>query len=286
MNFRTAESGDAEGSDLLRERRGVSLHELPFHGEGDKSERERASRLMAMGQMAATLAHEIRNPLGSMELYCSLLKRDLSDQPELLMLAEQIHVGIKTLDQVISNCLQFAREICPQTIRVLFTRPLLDTVVAAVIPRAEEAGVSVSIEEVGDCPAYVDGHLLQQALINLLLNAIEAIQGAEQNPEKASSSSSSSVSGSSIAGERLILLRSDRREMRKWTVSVSDSGPGIPSGKVDRVFDPFYTTKPGGTGLGLAIVYAIVNAHEGRIRVESSAESGTCVSLEFPAGSV
>lgn len=222
------------------------------------TEHERAQRLMAMGQMAASLAHEIRNPLGSMELFCTLLKKDLGGQPQLLQVAEQIHLGIRTLDRIISNCLQFARDVNPRKKRITDVRPLLDEALSYVQGRAEELKVRVSAECVGYEPVSIDPYLLNQVLLNLLLNAIDA------------------------AGENgTVVLRSEQ-QAGEWTIVIEDSGPGITDEAKRQMFDPFFTTKQGGTGLGLTIVHSIVSAHEGSIDFVSEAGRGTRAIIRFP----
>ena len=226
---------------------------------------ERAQRLMAMGEMAASLAHEIRNPLGSMELYCSLLKKDLQTQPGALALAEQIHQGIRTLDRIITNSLQFSRDITPKRARVESAKELLDETLAFAAGRAEADGVEVSCKYEGDAPVFVDRYLVTQALLNVVLNAIDAAM------ERASSSS-----------ERgLVNIVSVVSSNGEWRVAVSDNGLGIRESDYARVFDPFFTTKKGGTGLGLPIVHSIVTAHQGTIAIESSEGAGTTVTITW-----
>jgi signal transduction histidine kinase len=228
-------------------------------------EQERAKRLIAMGQMAASLAHEIRNPLGSMELYCTLLKRDLENQPSSFQLAEQIHSGIKILDRIITSCLQFARDLVPRVKCLEDTAELFREVRTCVQARAEKNGVAVEFEEAGSCPVFADPYLVGQALVNVVLNAIEAIT---ESPAPA-------------AAPR-VLVRSGRLDPQRWLLQVIDNGPGITKEEQDKVFDPFFSTKDGGTGLGLAIVHSIVSAHQGTISINSEVGQGTTVEFEFP----
>ena len=220
-----------------------------------------AQRLMAMGQMAASLAHEIRNPLGSMELFCTLLKKDLKGQPALLQTAEQIHLGIRTLDQIISNCLQFARDISPKRKVCSDVWPMLEEVRTYAQTRAEDKGVRLTIERNGEGDVEFDHYLVQQVLVNLMLNGIDA--------------ASERTSGGQVVLKSSILA--DR-----WEVSIEDNGFGIPEGELKNIFDPFFTTKQGGTGLGLTIVHSIVTAHDGEIRIDSKAGEGTSATVSFP----
>lgn len=227
-------------------------------------DRERADRLMAMGQMAASLAHEIRNPLGSMELFCTLLKKDLQEQPTTLNLAEQIHQGIRRLDHIISNCLQFSRDIQPRKSRHQSLRAMLDEVCTFVRAESDALGVSVEIEECTDGTALgLDTHLMSQAVSNILRNAVEAAAQGGRTPPRVSVRSAISAEGG-------------------WTLSIADNGPGIPAGDVERIFDPFFTTKQGGTGLGLAIVHSIVQVHGGCVEIKSDGANGTEVIIRVP----
>ncbi len=226
-------------------------------------DRERADRLMAMGQMAASLAHEIRNPLGSMELFCTLLKKDLAEQPTTLSLAEQIHQGIRRLDRIITNCLQFTRDMNPRRKEFHSVEELLAEAVTFLRAEGDSLGVAITVEHHADGSAvWLDPLLISQAVSNVLRNAIEA---AGVSPER-----------------RSVHVRSELAAATGWTLSVADSGPGISAELAERIFDPFFTTKSSGTGLGLAIVHSIVQAHGGRIEIRSDGESGTEVLLQIP----
>lgn len=235
------------------------------HSEEIPVDKERAKRLMAMGEMAASLAHEIRNPLGSMELYCTLLKKDLIDAPDSLQLAEQIHSGIRRLDRIITNCLQFSRDFIPKKKVVGDTAELFHDTLEMARSKANAANVEISFEELGEFSATVDSHLVNQAVLNLLLNAIEA---CDSLPKQES--------------PRSVILFSDRRSPLVWKLSVRDAGPGIPAEERERVFDPFVTTKTAGTGLGLAIVSSIAMAHGGSVIISDDPLGGSCVTIEFP----
>lgn len=220
-----------------------------------------AQRLMAMGQMAASLAHEIRNPLGSMELFCSLLKKDLKGQPELLQAAEQIHLGIRLLDRIISNCLQFTRDIQPRKKRFTDVRPLLETALAYAQTKADDCNVQLSIETSGTGEVFVDEFLLQQVLVNLLLNAVEAV-------------------ATNDTGNAVRLL--SNITPAGWEIRVEDEGCGISPEAQAQIFDPFFTTKQQGTGLGLTIVHSIVTSHGGEIEIFNADKGGAVVRLFFP----
>lgn len=233
------------------------------------AEQDRTSRLVAMGEMAASLAHEIRNPLGSMELYCSLLKKDLKNQPQSLELAEQIHLGIRTLDRIIANCLQFSRDITPRKKRVNNIKSFLDDVLAGLAAQARESGIDLKVEDSCASFMFVDPFLLKQAILNVVLNAMQAF--------KRDSSGKAVV----MVGKPCIIIKCEESSLEEQLIRVSDNGCGIGSELQQKIFDPFWTTKREGTGLGLAIVHSIMSAHGGNIYVKSKVDEGTEITLAF-----
>lgn len=233
-------------------------------------EGERAKRLMAMGEMAASMAHEIRNPLGSMELFCTLLKKDLISHPQLLSMAEQIHKGIRILDTIISNCLQFARDAVPQKKRITDVQEYLNDLLSSIAPKAAERGVTIAAVVQGKGEIYADRYQLQQAILNLILNAVDAVEERRNEDPCAANGPD-------------ILVQADLSDSSSAAISVADSGIGIDSEQEKKIFDPFFTTKQTGTGLGLAIVHSLIRAHGGDISVASEKGVGTTVTITLPA---
>ena len=216
------------------------------------AESERAKRLMAMGQMAALLAHEIRNPLGSMELYCSLLQKDLVDKPELRSMAENIHAGIRTLDRIISNCLQFARDIEPRVQHVDNVSGLLSECIEYAKARDETKKVDFKLDTLGSGVVCIDPYLIKQVFANIIVNAMEA-------------ASHRWIASNYKGNLPQVTIVSDLSKVDFWSVFVSDNGNGIAKDIRESVFDPFFSTKQTGTGLGLAVVHSIVSAHKGNV---------------------
>ena len=225
---------------------------------------DRERRLIAMGEMAASLAHEIRNPLGSMELYCSLLKRDLDDSVEQFELADNIHKGIKRLDRIITNCLQFTKTIEPRCRPIDDPRMFLQGIIDEVSSLETRDSVEIRLEDSGDLEVVVDASLITQALLNLLHNALDACK-------------------ESAADKPLIRMRSLRVDSI-WRIEISDNGTGLNQPDTEKLFNPFFTTKSAGTGLGLAIVHRIAGAHGGTIRLFSGERGGALAVLELPIG--
>lgn len=225
-------------------------------------ELRRRERLAALGQMAAGVAHEIRNPLGGIGLYVSLLERDLSDRPEQLDIARKMSVGIRNIEGVVGHILDFAGDAPPHAQRVALSQAL-DDVLIQTAPQASARGVVIEVDPVlRGIELSCDGPQIERALMNLVLNAIDAA-----GPE---------------GHVRIALDAGEREPGDVARVAIEDDGPGIPPDVVHRVFDPFFTTKDHGTGLGLAIVHRIAEANGGSIGVRNRPSGGACFVLTVP----
>ncbi|HKQ48359.1 MAG TPA: ATP-binding protein [Phycisphaerae bacterium] len=221
-------------------------------------ELRRRDRLAALGEMAAGLAHEIRNPLGGIALYSSMLERELDAASPAHGAAAKITIGVRTLERLVSDILDFAQErpLQRHACRMADLLPGLDT---SIEPWADQCRCQLIIEpKAGECALYCDSERLGQALLNLLMNAVQA----------------AGEKGTAWLSAR---LKSDGAEIEVW-----DSGPGIPRDDLDRIFNPFFTTKAQGTGLGLAIVHQIVEAHGGTIRAGNRNEGGARFVIWLP----
>jgi two-component system sensor histidine kinase HydH len=216
---------------------------------------ERKNRLAALGEMAAGMAHEIRNPLGGIQLYASMLAQDVADRPAALEVTRKISSGVKRLEALVSQVLQFTREIAAHCVEMD-----LGLVVAQAAelagPHYEKRGVTLTVEGPPSLGVRGDPLLLGQAILNLLLNAAEAMER-----QGAGGTRGQTVLKYGWVDQRLVL-------------SVTDTGPGIPPAVLDKMFNPFFTTRETGTGLGLAIVHRIVEAHEGTITASNRPEGG------------
>jgi signal transduction histidine kinase len=215
---------------------------------------ERKNRLAALGEMAAGMAHEIRNPLGGIHLYASMLAKDVAQMPPSLELVKKISGGVKRLEGLVSQVLAFSRDIIASPVVTDFAQAVGRAVELA-SPKLDSCNVAWEIEGPAEMPVTVDPFLMEQALLNLLLNAAEAM----------------SERGGSL---RIFYAKGEEVQARQVRLIVKDSGPGIPATVLDRIFDPFFTTKETGTGLGLAIVHRIVEAHEGTIMASNPAGGG------------
>lgn len=214
---------------------------------GEKNRQlERRNRLAALGEMAAGMAHEIRNPLGGIQLYASLLAKDVDDRPPSLELVKKISGGVKRLEALVSQVLNFAREMQIQP-READVAQIVATALELASPKTQTLGVDVTVSGPASLPVKVDEHLLGQAVLNLVLNAAEAMENG--------------------GGALWVTFAAGSPEngARQFRLAIRDSGPGIPPTVLDRIFNPFFTTKDTGTGLGLAIVHRVIDAHDGTI---------------------
>ena len=220
---------------------------------------ERTRRLAAMGEMAAKIAHEIRNPLGSIGLFASILERELAEDADRKALAEHISKGVKTLDNLLSNMLLFANTPEPRLSPVDIKDVIEDSLVSLSARITKD--VDIRKDYRGPTTLMADRNLLVQLFINLLINAFDAIEEE---------------------GTIEIKTRSWENGSSFIEIELSDTGSGISREHIDRIFDPFFTTKERGTGLGLSIVGTIVKAHNGLIDVRSSPGEGTTFIIRLP----
>lgn len=211
---------------------------------------ERRNRLAALGEMAAGIAHEIRNPLGGIKLYTSLLKTDVADKPDAQRTVGKISNAISRMEAIVSQVLYFAREIRATPVECELVELVRESVDLAQT-RRHECAIEIKLAAPKSLRAKVDPHLLTQALVNLLSNSIDA---CGEN------------------GTIDVTISKDKKGRTR--LRVDDSGPGLPADVIEKVFHPFFTTKADGTGLGLAIVHRIVEAHEGTIEAKNREEGG------------
>jgi signal transduction histidine kinase len=227
---------------------------------------KRGERLSAMGEMAVELAHEIRNPLGSIELFASLLEKELPADSDMGRWAENIRIGSRSLNNIVSNMLHFANPFSPAFAQVdvhgviseilRFTEPIM---------RQREVAVEQNFQA-SEPQVYGDRELLKQMILNLILNAMQAMP-SKGNLQLTTRATSTLPGGAPCGGIE---------------IQIRDSGIGIPRENLERVFDPFFTTNKNGTGLGLSVVHQIVDRHSGFIGVESELNVGTTFTIVLP----
>jgi signal transduction histidine kinase len=230
-------------------------------------ERERLrDRLAAVGEMAAAIAHEVKNPLAGIEVMAGLLRRKAPDAPEAQSVLTDIINEAKMANAIVQEVLEFVR---PIRLQVEHTG-VAEAVQAAVQladTKAQRGGVQVEVNVPQGLPLIQgDQHQLTQLFTNLLMNAYEAMNGV----------------GRVRFAARAIHVDDGLDGRDAVVVEVADEGPGMPPDVADRVFNPFFTTKAQGSGLGLAIVRKIVDAHDGSIDLETAPGRGTVIRVTLP----
>jgi signal transduction histidine kinase len=221
----------------------------------------RQDRLAALGKVVAGVAHEIRNPLNSMRLTLELLSRRMQQGRAVNTEVEAAIQEVDRLDAILRRLLAFGRP-AGQERKRQDVRPLVDRAVKMVMDQSQQKQVEITTRiEGGELEAEVDAGPLEQVLINLLLNAVEACSGGEGKVRVSARD----------AGDGIV-------------IEVADNGPGIPPAARPHVFDAFYSTKPNGTGLGLAVSREILLAQQGELEFETGNE-GTMFRVRLAAGS-
>lgn len=252
------------------EQAGTAFNYLVQRLEETEKERESAvraacqsERLAALGQMAAGIGHEINNPLMNIMSLASLVEESL--RPDQGGLREDLQILKKEGERcarIVQGILSFAREKEP-TYEAFDMRRLLEDTLELLSHRLQSGGIVVDKQLDPRMPMEGDPNLLQQVLVNILLNAIQA------SPE----------------GSRIRILARQRDD--EIEIEITDSGSGIASEHSSKIFDPFFTTKREGegTGLGLSISYGIVKRHQGRLWIENNPEGGASVYIRLPVKS-
>ena len=230
-------------------------------------ERERLrDRLAAVGEMAAVIAHEVKNPLAGIEVMAGLLRRKIPDAPDAQMVLTDIISEAKMANAIVQEVLDFVRPIRLQVDHTAVTDAVQGAIQLA-DSKGKRGNVDVDVAISAGLPHInADQHQITQVFTNLLMNAYEAMGGKGQV---------------AISAEMIrIEDGSDGREA--VLVEFADNGPGIPPDVAEKVFDPFFTTKAQGSGLGLAIVRKIVDAHDGRIDLRTTPGQGTTIRVTLP----
>ncbi|GBD96506.1 MAG TPA: PAS domain-containing protein [Nitrospirae bacterium] len=216
---------------------------------------ERNERLIAMGEMAAKIVHEIRSPLCSIELFSNMLSKDLEGTAHSEM-ANGISTGIKSLNNILTNMLFFAKPQRPSLRNVNLSEAVEESI-KMLTPLIEVRGIKIT-GEITDVPVCGDVELLKHVFMNVILNAVQSMpEGGNLNV---------------VMGE----------ESGFVTVAVIDEGEGVDPEIIEKIFDPFFSTKDMGTGLGLAIAHKIMQCHKGFIKATGNSGKGSTFCIYFP----
>jgi len=224
-----------------------------------KKEVARSQRLASLGNLAAGVAHEIRNPLSSIKGFATYFKERYRDHPQDGETADIMVQEVERLNRVIGQLLELARPVAMEK-RPVSLPALIRQTLKIVEGQARAQNSAIFSDLANDIPeVMMDPDKIKQVLLNLYLNALKAMKEGGALTVKLTS-----VPGSSAI------------------ITVTDQGPGIDRRDLAHIFDPYFTTSPSGTGLGLSIVHKIIEAHDGEINVESVKGEGTKVSIILP----
>jgi len=227
------------------------------------TEREKARRNQALAEIATVLAHEIRNPLGSLELFAGLLADSTAATSEASQWVGHIQAGLRTLAATVNIVLQFHSQPCPEPIPTHLDRLLRETV-EFLGPLARQRGMQVRLNNhAGKVLVHADPNRLQQVFLNLALNAFRAMPP-----------------GGWLVANVAWAAPTDRPRVQ---VDFEDQGIGMSAEEMEKIFEPGFTTHAGSPGLGLSVCKKVVEQHEGTIRVHSAPRLGSTFTLTLPA---
>jgi signal transduction histidine kinase len=219
----------------------------------------RSEKLAALGQLAAGIAHEIRNPLTSINILIHSLTETLptedSPREDLEVIEEEIH----RINEILDQFLRFAKP-TPPLLEKGDVLSIIEETLQLLRPQIEKQQIAVRKDFQALLPIPMDSEQMKQVILNLLLNAVQAMS----------------------KGGNLVLKGHTSEDDRWIKLSVQDSGVGIPGEDMDKLFDPFFSTKEGGIGLGLSIAHRIIDQHHGKIEVESTPGEGTLFTVWLP----
>jgi PAS domain S-box-containing protein len=255
---------------LLKDRGGTTLGAVEIFSDVSRikaleGEMQQARTMAALGEMSATVAHEIRNPLGAMGMWAELLERDLQPGDTRSQTLKKIIEGLSRLNKIVSNLLVYTRPA-----KLEFRKVKLECLLAEVVDfieiEIERLGHGITVRRDWDHRrssfVLADPEKIEQVIINLCLNAMQAMPDG---------------------GELSVMVERGSAKGGEYVAfAVSDSGLGIEPENLKKVFDPFFTTREHGTGLGLAIVKKFVESHSGYINVDSAPGKGAKFRVFLP----
>jgi PAS domain S-box-containing protein len=234
--------------------------EIELHNQ----EQARTEALTTMGRMASMIAHDLRNPLSSVKMCMQMLNKQ--SENELFELSEIGLDQIRYMENILTDMLTYAK---PEAVNVDWVNmdKLIDTTLLSLQRRIEDSSVRIEVNHQPGLPALpADANKLRQLFSNLIVNAIQATEGQSED-------------GRSILINSHQVLSESGNTIE---VTICDNGAGLPQEELERLFEPFYTTRTKGTGLGLAIVKQIVDQHNGKVALSLRTEGGVCAKVTLP----
>jgi signal transduction histidine kinase len=227
---------------------------------------ERADRLASVGEMAAGIAHEIKNPLTGIAAAVTIIKDDFASTDARTEILNEVLEQVKRLDKTVNDLLFFGKPTQPEPTYTDINSTLKKTLMFASQHRGGK-NIEKRLELQEDLsPVYVDQKQIQQVFLNLILNAIQAMHD----------------NGLLTVGTSMV-----EKDGMPWVrITIADTGPGMPAQILEKIFTPFFTTKAQGTGLGLAICHKLISQHGGDISVTSEDGKGTVFTVDLPVSPV
>ena len=257
-----------------------------------QQELHRHERLATLGHLAAGVAHEIRNPLAGIGTSAQVMLRRFEPRDDRARFVKVILEEVERLDRIVQSLLQYGRPATPR-LRPEPIAPCIARAVELCAEPIEQGRIAVEVDVARRLsPVFIDPDLVTQVLLNVTLNAIQAMgppardahrlryelrQLRRRSPARGPGRRASDPGGPGLPAPRPATGFQTYQQVR-----VIDDGPGIPRGVLDKLFDPFFSTKPRGTGLGLSISQTIMQEHGGSIAIASREGRGTTVLLNFP----
>ena len=230
--------------------------------EHKNRELQRRERLAVLGEMAAGVAHEIRNPLGAISLCADLLADDLAGRAEPLGILSRLQNGVRILNRIVEDMLLFMRDLHIDA-RPHCLNDLVESALGFAALEIEHSGLRVVVSEWElMAEVQVDGLLIVRSLLNLMLNAAQAAEGRGE--------------------ASLRIAAAQGAPQQCFAMMLEDTCGGIDEEDLDKIFDPFFTRREQGTGLGLAIVHRAIEAHGGHITANNNQVGGTTFTLTLP----
>ena len=240
----------------------------------------RAEHLATLGELAAGLAHEIRNPLAGIAGVVDIIGRDLPEKSPARSVLKEVKREVMRVNRIITDLLETARP-KPAEYRPADLNSTAEHAVIFARQQALSKPVKVELhKDEGMPPVEHDPNQIQQVLLNLVLNAIQAMEGAEAGADAGAEGGAGAEAGARVRPAQVVVDVGQRDGLA--VVSVSDTGKGIKPEHLPNIFRPFYTTKGSGTGLALSLARRIVEDHGGKITVRSEVGRGSTFEVMLP----
>lgn len=242
-----------------------------------KQQIERMERLALLGELSAGIAHEIRNPLAGIKASAQVLEEGINDENLQSQIVSRMIREVDKANRLLKEFFKFAKPTKPN---LKFHDPelILDGIYLLLKPKLQKNGIEFLSEIDPEIPqVYIDETQIEQVLVNLFLNSIDAMPNGGKLKIRAYKKSLNIIKNYRDS------LKSNNRSLNYVIIEISDSGLGIPKGDLEKIFNPFYTTKSNGLGLGLSICSRLTEENSGKIDVNSEQGKGTTFTLAFPA---